>query len=292
MLVLEEHHGLAGHSPRQLPMRRLVEHADGNLCPLHQLGSVEHSEPEARGEQSGDRRIDLRLGDQPEFHRFHQIGIHAAAIEVGTALHGERGGGRRGGRDFVAQVDVVDRAAVRHDVSRELPLTTQDVLQQQVAAARRLAADAIVGAHQRIRSPLADAGLEVRQVALAQVALADHRVERVAVGLWSAVHGEMLHRGHRLQVLRVVTLKAANELRAEPAREKGIFTVRFLSPPPPRVAKEIDIGRPEREPLITLVAVGAEVGVILRACLVGNRRRHPEDQRIVPRGTQPDGLRK
>ena len=76
----------------------------------------------------------------------------------------------------------------------------------------------VVGAHQRVRAALADARLEVRQVALAQVALADDRVERVALGLGAAVNGEVLHRRDGLEVLGVVALQPANELHARAGR--------------------------------------------------------------------------
>ena len=86
--------------------------------------------------------------------------------------------------------------------------------------ARRLAVDAVVGAHERVRAAFANAHLEVRQIALAQIALADDGVERVALRLGAAVHGEMLHRRDGLEVLRIVALQAANELhaRAVPVR--------------------------------------------------------------------------
>ena len=60
--------------------------------------------------------------------------------------------------------------------------------------------------------------LEVRQVGLAQIALAHDGVERVALRLGPAVHGEMLHRRDGLEVLRIVALQAANELHGRACR--------------------------------------------------------------------------
>src|SRR5262249_40142288 len=125
--------------------------------------------------------------------------------------------------------------------------------------------------------------LEVREVRLTQIALAHDGVERVAQGLRSAVDGVVLHRGDGLEVLRVVALKPPNELDGELARQKRILAVRLLAAPPTRVAKDVDVRRPERESLVPLPAVVTQVLLVLRARLVGDDGCHLEDQTVVPR---------
>ena len=273
-------------------MRRLVEHAGRDPRPAHPIRWVEHAQLEARQEQAFDRRVDLLLGDQPLLGRVDQVRVDVAAFQIGAGLHGQ--GRRLGcGRYYpVTSIDVVDGAAVGHDVAREAPLAPQDVLEQHVAAARRLAVDPVVGAHQRIRPALPDADLEVRQIALAQVALAHHGVERVPFRLGTRVHREMLHGGHGLQVLRVVALHAPDELHRESSREERVFAVGLLAPPPAWIAEQIDVGGPEGQALVALTRARAHVLVVLGAGLVRDNGGHPEHQGVVPGGGETDGLGK
>ena len=139
---------------------------------------------------------------------------------------------------------------------------------------------------------LADAHRELRQVALAQVALAHDGVERVALGLGSAVHGEVLDRGDRLQIRGIVALQSADELHAERSGEEGILAIGLLPASPAWIAEQVDVRRPEREALIAAVAVVAQVLVVLRPPLVRDHRRLARDERGVPGGRHADRLRK
>jgi len=150
----------------------------------------------------------------------------------------------------------------------------------------------IVRAHERVRATFANARLEVRQVTLAQVALADDGVEAVTLGLRAAVDSEMFHGGNRLQILRIIALQPMDELHRQPAGEQWIFAVRLLSAPPTRIAKEVDVRRPDREALVPLSAARPHVLVMLRAGFVGNDGRHAEHEAIVPRCGEADRLRK
>src|SRR5205823_431847 len=219
-----------------------------------------------------------------------EVRVYAATFQVGAGLHGQ---GRRLGAGryyFVTGIDVVDGTAVGHDVPLEAPLAPQDVFEQHVAAARRLAVDPVVGAHQRVRTALPDAGLEVGQIALAQVALAHDGVERVPLGLGARVHGEMLHRRDGLQVLRIITLHSPDELHCEPSRKERVLAVGLLATAPAWIAEQIDVGRPEGQALIPLARAGAHVLVVLRAGLVRDDAGHPEHQGVVPGGREADGL--
>src|SRR5258708_611353 len=124
-------------------MRSLVDDGKRDLCPLHVFRRIEHSEAEARGEKSFERGIDLRLGDEALFHGVDEIRIDAPAIEIGAGLDPARGGRRSSGLDFVSKVNVVDGAAIRHDVAGEAPFTAANVSEKGVAAARRLSGTAI-----------------------------------------------------------------------------------------------------------------------------------------------------
>ena len=146
-----------------------------------------------------------------------------------------------GGFDLVAQIDVVDGTAIGDDETGKLPFVAQDVLDQQVASTRRLSIDAVVGAHERIRARFTNAGLEVREVRLAEVTFAHDRIECVALGFGSAVDGEVFHGGDRLEVLRMVALKPADELNRQPACEERIFAEGFLAASPTRVAEDVDV---------------------------------------------------
>jgi hypothetical protein len=191
----------------------------------------------------------------------------------------------------VAKEDVVDRAAIGDDVARKLPLAAQNIAEQHVAATRRLAVDAVVCTHERVRATFANAHLEVGQIALAQVTLAHDGVERVALWLRSAVDGEVFHGRDGLEVLRVVALQPADELDRQLTRQKRIFAVRLLSASPAGIPEDVDVRRPEREALISAEAPVPHVLVMLGARLVGDDGRHAEDEAVVPRGREADGLR-
>src|SRR5881394_2716613 len=105
----------------------------------------------------------------------------------------------------------------------------------------------------------------MRQVNLAKIALAHHRVERMALGLRSAVNGEVFYRRDGLEVFRVIALQTANELHGKPSREKRILAVGLLPSAPARVAKEIDVRRPERQSLVSLMRPRSEILVVLGA---------------------------
>ena len=125
--VLEEDDRFPRRLAGELPVRGLVERACRDPRPAHRIRRVEHAQLESRQEQALDRRVDLLLGDEAPLHGVDQVRVHAAALEVGAGFHGQGRRLRAGRHDLVAGVDVVDRAAVRHDVALEAPLAAQDV---------------------------------------------------------------------------------------------------------------------------------------------------------------------
>src|SRR5437016_2919727 len=164
--MLQGHDGLARHLAGERAVRRLVEHAERDLRPAHALRRVEYAAPEAGEEQPYDRGVDRLLRDQSLSHGSYEVRVDVTALEVRSRFHsqGRRGGGRRCG--LVAVVDVVDGAAVRHDITREAPFAAQDVVEQEIAPARGTPEHAVVGAHERVGAALADARGEMRQVTL------------------------------------------------------------------------------------------------------------------------------
>ncbi len=150
-----------------------------------------------------ERGVDLGFADETFVHGRDQRRVGLAAVEFVAVLHRKRGGLLGGRDDLVLLVDVLDRVAVGDDVAVETPVLAQDVLQQALARAARLAVDAVVRTHDRIDLRLLHERLERRQVGFVEVALARMHVETVALRLGPAVHREMLGGGVELAV-RVV----------------------------------------------------------------------------------------
>src|SRR5947207_3498769 len=155
----------------------------------------------------------------------------------------------------------------------------------------RLAIQAIVGTHHRSGMPFCYRCPERWQVCLAQIAFSDRGIEPVPLGLGAGVYGVVFGRRHDFQILGIVALQSLDEFDSEPAREVRIFAVGFLAAAPARVAKDIDVWRPEGE---TIKAAPIPVPlrlVILRARLFRDDSRDAVDQSRVERCSKTDGLR-
>ncbi len=111
------------------------------------------------------------------------------------------------------------------------------------------------------------------------------------VVLGAAVDGEVLGRGDQLQVARVVALQALDERDAHAGGQVWVFAVGFLAATPARVAEDVDVGRPEGEPLVDAALALAQGLVVLGARFVGDRRGDLRHEIEVPGGRQADGLR-
>src|SRR5256886_5990189 len=155
----------------------------------------------------------------------------------------------------------------------------------------RLAIQAIVGTHHRSGMPFCDGRPERRQVCLAQIAFSDRGVEPVPLGLGTGVNSVVFRRRDDFQILGIVALQSLDEFDSEPAREVRIFAVGFLAAAPARVAKDIDVWRPEGE-TIKPAPIAVPLGlVILGAGLVRDDSRNAVDQLRVERCSKTDGLR-
>ncbi len=145
-------------------------------------------------------------------------------------------------------IDVDDGPAIRDHVgvqpirTAKTPLLAQDLLQQGRAGTGRLAVDPVVGAHDRDRSTLLDAGLKGRQIRIPLDTFINDCVKMVPIQLRAAVDGIVLGCGDQLQVDRIIALQAFDKHHAHLGGEVGIFAVGLLSPSPSWIAKDVNIG--------------------------------------------------
>src|SRR5215211_2002977 len=101
----------------------------------------------------------------------------------------------------------------------------------------------------------------------------------------------MLGRRDGLQIPWIITLHTFHEGNTEARCEKRIFTVSLLTASPPRVAKDVDVGRPKSQTIKTLTLIVFNSVVILSAGFIGNSSRDCPDQFLIPRSTEPNRLR-
>ena len=290
--VLEQYDRLERGLVGKLAVSVAVDDAFRNARIGHHFLRVEHTQLEARRVDARDRAVDVALAEQPAVQRLAQVLEGLAALEVAAALDGKGRALGAIGRDAVRRVQVVERPAVGDDVSPKAPGAAQDVHKQQLAGTTRLAIGAVVSAHDRLNLGLGHQLLEGGQVGRVEIARRDLGVELVALALRPAVDGIVLGARRTLEIARVIALQAAHEGRAHRAGEEGILAPRFLAAAPARVAEDIDIGRPEGEPLVVArLAIAAQRGVILGAPLVADGGGDLLDQRRIPRGGHADGLR-
>src|SRR6266550_8962059 len=158
-------------------------------------------------------------------------------------------------------------------------------------SASRLAIQTVIGAHHRSGVSFCDGRPERRQVCLAQIAFSDRGIEPVPLRLGAGVYGVMLGRRDNFQILLIVALQSLDEFDSEPAREVRIFAVGFLAAAPARVAKDIDVWRPEGETIKPAPIPAPLRLVILRARLFRDDSRDTVDQLRVERCSKTDGLR-
>src|SRR5260370_11626933 len=116
-------------------------------------------------------------------------------------------------------------------------------------------------------------------------------IELVTRRFWSAMHRVMFGRRDDLEIMRIGTLHPLNKRDCQAARKIWIFAVRCLTASPARVAKYIDVGRPECESVIAAMVVVAKGFVVFRTGLRGNDVRNAMHQVRIPGGGDPDGLR-
>ncbi len=118
-----------------------------------------------------------------------------------------------------------------------------------------------------------DGGAERGEIGVFQVVIGNVDVDAVARGLGSTVHGEVLGRGYQLEVFGIVALQAFDEFDAHACGEERIFAEGLHAAAPARIAKDIDVRRPEGEAGEAAAIVVAKGLVVLGAALDRDDRR-------------------
>ena len=93
-------------------------------------------------------------------------------------------------------------------------------------------------------------------------------------------------------MLEVLALHAGHKGDSQAAGKERIFAVGLLAPPPARVAKDVDVRRPECEAIEDAVIVFPLRLVVLGAGLVGDDLAHALHNRWIPGRGHADGLGK
>src|SRR5690349_18271888 len=88
--------------------------------------------------------------------------------------------------------------------------------------------------------------------------------------LGTGVDGEMFDGGNGFRMRGIRPLQALDERGRKRAGEIRILAVCFLPSPPARIAKDIDIGRPDGQSLISAMVFVDADGVVFGARLGGN----------------------
>src|ERR1039458_2229578 len=112
-------------------------------------------------------------------------------------------------------------------------------------------------------------------------------VEAVAHRFWATMHREVFWRGHYLEIMRVIALKAPDKGYSHAACQVWIFSVGLLPPSPARIAENIDIGRPERQTGKDAVVIMPKSIVVFGPALDCYRISHlrSEERRVGKEGS-------
>ena len=176
-------------------------------------------------------------------------------------------------------------------MSVERPLAAQDVLEQPLAAAARFVVGAVVRAHHGFHLRLGHRRAESGQIGFTKVFFGHHGIEGVTFALRTAVNGKVLGARRRLEVFRIVPLHALDEPDAQPRGEVRILPVGFVSAAPAGIPEDVDIGRPEGEPLVDAEIAFAGGFMVLGAAFGGDDIRHLFQKTFVKGSGQTNGLR-
>ena len=176
----------------------------------------------------------------------------------------------------------------------ESPLAAQQIAQQERAGARRRAIKPVVSAHDRADVAFPHRRFELRQIDLVKIPFRRLRVETVPLHFRPAMDGEMFGASHGLDVLRIVPLQSLDKRHRHSPRQKRVFPVSLLPAAPARVAEDIDVRRPKRQPRVIRAVAIVRLGVfaVFGPRLRGNGIGHRVQQGRVKTGRHADGLGK
>ena len=221
---------------------------------FHHLRRIEKSQAKPRGKQALDRRIDILFIHQAQLHGVQVfdvvgvvsgLGIGVDTFIVYAGFHRNRSRLSNGPGEMVGAHDFIDRITIGDHVAVELPGAPKLVLEQKVVSARRIAVDAVVGAHDGFRMSLDNRCSERGQVRIFQVVFRHHHIDGVPNRFRSAVDCEVFGGRDHAKIFRIVALHSTDESHTHAAGQERILAVCLLIAPPTRIASDIDIGRPE-----------------------------------------------
>src|SRR5690349_21005224 len=109
---------------------------------------------------------------------------------------------------------------------------------------------------------LGDRCAECRQVRFAQFAFSSCSVEAMSLGFGTRVDSVVFGGRDNFQILRIIALKTFNKFNSYTCGEIRILAIGLLTTTPPRITKDVDIGRPERKP-VKPVSIPTTLGVII-----------------------------
>src|SRR5947199_5946229 len=104
------------------------------------------------------------------------------------------------------------------------------------------------------------------------------------------MHCVMLRRGDDFEVARVVALQALDESDAHARRQVRVFAVSLLPASPSRVTEDVDVRRPEGQPLVTPAIALTHELIILRTRLCRDNIGDPLHEISIPSCGETDGL--
>ncbi|OPZ12373.1 MAG: hypothetical protein BWZ06_01534 [Bacteroidetes bacterium ADurb.BinA261] len=219
--------------------------------------------------------------------------VSVATIQIRTGFHGHCGSFFRSVHNMmlVWLVKIADRTTIRHNVSLQSPFVAQNVLHI-LAAAARFTVQTLIGTHHRVNVGFFDRSFEMRQIGFGHIVFVGIHIKRMTNSFWSTVYHKMFRRSHQLQVFRIVALQTFDEWNSHFGSQEGIFAIRFHASSPTRIAKNVDVGCPERQPLINFPLAFRRVIVMFGSRFVGNRCGDIEHFVGIPHGSHPDCLRK
>src|SRR5580704_16332518 len=102
----------------------------------------------------------------------------------------------------------------------------------------------------------------------------------------------MFRGGDDAKIIWIIALKTGNERYSHSSREKGVLTISFLAAAPSRIAKNVDIGRPEIQSFHDVSPAGADRLVVFGSRLGADHDCHVMDQGRIKSRCQSDRLGK
>ena len=255
------------------------------------FGTVKEPQFESCRKETHRRFVNLFLRHETVGKRGQKMQVHHAAIQITPRVHRESGrfNGRLG--NAVPGMKVFQRPAVGYDVSAKTPSAAKDIPKKERAPATRFSVGPVIRTHNGFDPSFDDAGLKSGKIRLPQILVRYPGVKFMSQRFGPAVNGEMFGARRRTHI-RAVSLKSANEGDAQPARKKRVLPVCLVPSSPAGISEQIDIRRPESEPLIDVPIVLQRGSIILRPAFDCDGRRDSFKKGIVKGRSQADRLRK